>query len=419
MERHQAQGLVDKRAAAWTHAKDLLERAGSENRALTSEEESTVEAALADVDKYDRQVALYEQEATLAARFDQAAEQRAKTIVDAGVSLPVDQVDGEKRYHDAWSNYIVRGYDELANDDRQLLIERDRELRALGVITGSGGGFTAPAEFWAKITETMLWYGGMMEVGVEKVTTSNGNPLSWPTNNDTTNTGAWVAENVDHSTATDLSFNMKTLYAHGLTSRVLKVSRQYLQDTAPQTGEAFIARKLGERLGRTLNTALTTGSGVDRPAGIINGLSTGKTTAGATAITFGELIDLEHSVDPAYRANGKYMLHDLIFAYVRKMVDSNGLPLYSPSYQVGAPSSINGRQYVINNDMDSTVATTKKTIAFGDFQSSYVWREVSGGGTLQRLDERYAELQQVGFIAFARYDGLVQDTSAVKLLVQA
>lgn len=424
MEHLQAKRLGERRASAYLAAKDILERAGQENRDLTSEEESTVEKAYADVDKFTRDIDIYNQQAGLDAKFDAldgaAAEQRARDLTAAGVSTPEKEAepDTEARYSSAFMDYVSRG-DALSAESRQILETRLQETRALGVATGAGGGYTAPAGFWDKVTETMLWYGGMLAVGCEEITTPNGNPLSWPTNDDTANTGSWVAENADNGSATDLSFGQKTLFAHGLSSAVLKVSKQYLQDTEPQTGEAFLAKKIGQRLGRTLNTALTTGNGVGKPYGIINGLSTGKTTAGATAITYGEIIDLIHSVDVAYRANAGFMFHDLIFAYLRKLLDSNGRPIFNQAMDAPtAPMTICGYRFTINNDMDSTVATTKKTAAFGDFGASYVIRTVAGSGELQRLVERYAEYQQVGFISFARYDGNVQDTSAVKLLVQ-
>jgi HK97 family phage major capsid protein len=56
-------------------------------------------------------------------------------------------------------------------------------------------------------------------------------------------------------------------------------------------------------------------------------------------------------------------------------------------------------------------------MAFGDHQAHFVVRRVQGG-QLMRLAERYAEYLQVGFIAYERADSLVQDASAVKLLVQ-
>lgn len=421
MEQHQAKRLVELRAAAYAEAKEVLLRAATEKRELTAEENEKVDRAHADIDRYTGQIETYEAQSKLDARFNEIdAETRDAApggALGGTIEKPDQGVDDEHRA--AFVAYITGGsVASLSPEHRKALEARNAELRAQGVLTGAAGGYAAPPGWWSKITETMKFYGGMMQVGVEDITTGTGNPISWPTNDDTSNTGSWVGENADVGSATDLSFGAKSLNAHLLSSGILKASLSYLQDVEPQAAEGFITRKLGERLGRTLNTALTTGSGVGRPYGIINGLSTGKTTASATAITYAELIDLEHSVDIAYRNNARYMFHDLILAYLRKIVDSNGQPIYQVSYRVGEPSTINGRAFVVNNDMDSTVATTKKTIAFGDFRSCYVHRTVNMGN-IRRLDERFAEYGQAGFISFSRHDGLVQDASAVKLLVQA
>lgn len=417
---YDAQRLVDQRAATYAEAKELLLRAATENRELTAEETASHTRAMADIDRLTDQIDAIDRQVKLDNRFADIdavhAEQRART---APVGTSVEQIIDESRaYADAFAAYIVGGVGALDGEQRHLLEARLQEQRAQGVLTGAGGGYAAPEGFWSKITETMKYFGGMMEVGVEEITTATGNPLSWPTNDDTGNSGSWVGENADLGTATDLSFGAKTLSAHILTSGVLKVSLSYLQDVDAVAGEAFLVRALATRMGRTLNTALTVGNGVAKPQGIITGLSTGKTTSSATAITVEELIDLEHSVDRDYRQAGSYMLHDSILAYLRKLTDQDGLPIFQVSYRVGEPNTINGRPFVVNNDMDSTVATTKKTMAFGDFRSCYVMRRVAGG-QLMRLTERYADYAQVGFVSMGRFDGLIQDTSAVKLLVQA
>ena len=422
MEQYQAQRLVELRAAAYAEAKEILVKAAAENRELTAEETASHSRALADVDRLTDQIDAIDRQNKIDARFAEldttAAEQRMRQLADAGVSATVEQVVDEQRSYDhAFARYLVGGVGALDGEQRALLEARLQEQRAQGVLTGAGGGYAAPAGFWSKITETMAYYGGVVSVA-EPITTNTGNPLSWPTVDDTANTGSWVGENADMGSATDVSFGAKTLSAHILTSGVLKVSLSYLQDVDAVAAEGFLTRALATRMGRTLNTALTTGNGVGKPSGLITGLSTGKTTSSATAITAAELIDLEHSVDRDYRVNGTYMLHDGILAYLRKLQDSNGLPIFQVSYRVGEPNTINGRPFVINNDMDSTVATGKKTIAFGDFRAAYVVRRVAGG-QLMRLTERYADYAQVGFVSMGRYDGLVQDSSAVKLLVQA
>ena len=56
---------------------------------------------------------------------------------------------------------------------------------------------------------------------------------------------------------------------------------------------------------------------------------------------------------------------------------------------------------------------------YGDFQNYYI-REVADW-RMRRLEERYAETDQVAFILFTRYDGKVADagTNPIKYLAHA
>jgi HK97 family phage major capsid protein len=333
---------------------------------------------------------------------------------------PTDQPDPDREYRDAFSAFVRFGRDGLSVAQRQLLASAmvpAPELRALGTSTGAAGGYTVPKEFWEKITEALAYYASVASVA-ERVETTTGADLQWPSNDDTANKGAILAENAQ-VTEQDLTFGGLTLAAYIYTSKLVRVSLSLMQDSAFDV-EAFLARKLGERIGRALNEHLTVGTGTSQPQGFVTGATVGKTTASATAITYGEIIDLEHSVDFAYRNGGRcrYMFHDQVFAYLRKLLDGQGRPLWQPSVQAGAPDTFNGHPYTVNNFMDATVTTGKKTIAFGDFTAGYVVRSVSGGQLL-RLDERYADFLQVGFLAFGRFDGRVQNVSAIKLLQQA
>jgi HK97 family phage major capsid protein len=432
MERYQAQALIDQRASAWTKMTEVITRADEEKRSLTAEEQQTWSTAREAVKSLTESIDAFEETRQLDEKFSaidvQQAEAARRAAVNGGGESHVavlEQPDPEEQYERAFRTALFdrAGLAALDAEGRQLFASKqnDVEARAQGISTGVAGGYAAPLGFWSKITETMKWYGGMLDAGCETVTTNTGNPLQWPTNDDTANTGSWLgAENVAIPDATGLTFGLKSLFAHVLTSNVEKVSWQYLQDVDPIAAEGFITKKLGQRLGRTLNTALTVGDGVAKPYGLINGLTTGVTAASATVVTYTELVKLVHSVDIAYRnlPGTKFMMHDLVLSYFQGLLDSYGRPLWSPGMSSDAPATLIGYPYVINNDMDSTVATTKKTVAFGNFGAAYVIRDVTGG-QVRRLDERYADVGQVGFLTFARYDGLIQDASAVKLLVQA
>lgn len=418
------QDLIDKRAGVWATAQDYDKRkkAGDE---FSAEDEAGWTRALDDVDKLGTEIENMQRSAALDSKFSEIDENARRQAADAATP---DAQPTDNDYRSAFDSYMRHGMTDIAPEQRQLLQAQFRNLapgaeqRALGTTSGSVGGYTVPEGFWAKVTETMKYYGGAT-VGAEEIATTAGNPLPWPTNDDTANVGYILGENTATTNEGDIAFGQKNLGAYTFVSGPGLVSLQLLQDSGIDI-ESFVARKMGERLGRIENTRFTTGTGSSQPQGYVYGASTGKTTASATAITYDEIIDLEHSVDAAYRASGRcaYKCHDLIVAYLRKIRDDAGgagvgRPLWQPSVQAGTPDTFNGYPLVINNDMDSAVTATKKTIAFGDHQAHFVVRRVAGG-QLMRLAERYAEYLQVGFIAYERADSLVQDASAVKLLVQ-
>lgn len=406
------QELREKRANIWAQAQDFNSRAE-----LTAEDEIAWKRALDEVDTIGAQIETRERTESLDTAFANIDLRTADTRGGGGAPDLLAEADAYRKAYDRWIRSGLNGVDA---DQRALL---EANFRALQTDTGAGGGYTVPEGFWAKVTETMKAFGGVLQAA-EIVTTTMGNPLPWPTNDDTGNTGEILEEGAAVSEQ-DVAFGQKSLGAYTSSSKMIRVSNLLLQDTGIDI-ESFLSRRAGERIGRIQNTRLTTGTGASQPQGFITGATTGKTTAGATAIILNELIDLIHSVDAAYRAapgRCKWMMHDLILAYVRKIRDDSGgaglgRPIWEPSTQVGVPDTLLGYGYIINNDMASTVATTNKTMAFGDFAAGYVVRKV-GGGTMSRLTERYAEYLQTAFFGYERFDGLVQDTSAYKLLVQA
>lgn len=405
--------LREKRANTWAQAQEFNSRA-SKGEAMSAEDEAAWTRALDEVDTLGEQIKTRERNETLEGRFAEIDEQTRSVDVrgNAGDKNTTDL------YRKAYESWIRSGIQGLDAEQRQLL---EQNFRALGTDTGSAGGYTVPEGFWAKVTETMKHFGGVRQVA-EVVPTTTGANLPWPTNDDTSNTGE-ILEEGSAVSEQDVTFGQKTLAAFTASSKMIRVSNLLLQDTGVDI-EGFLSRRVGTRIGRIQNTRLTTGTGSSQPQGLITGATTGKTTAGATAITYTELIDLIHSVDAAYRAGGNcgWMLHDLILAYVRKIKDDSGgagvgRPIWEPSVQAGVPDLLLGYGYTVNNDMASTVATTNKTMAFGDFAAGYVVRTVNGG-TMSRLTERYAEYLQTAFFGYERFDGLVQDSSAYKLLVQ-
>jgi len=178
-----------------------------------------------------------------------------------------------------------------------------------------------------------------------------------------------------------------------------------MQDSAFNM-DTEIGGALGERLGRSMNEYATTGSGTAQPNGAVTASVLGATAASSSAVTHDELLDLKHSVDPAYRTGAEWMFNDSTLLMLKKLKDNDARPLWAPGITVGAPNTIDGDTYVINQDMPSFEATVKP-ILYGNF-GKFVIRDVLDV-QLVRLVERYAEYHQIGFIAIMRFDSELID----------
>jgi len=298
---------------------------------------------------------------------------------------------------------------------------QQRVSTPLGVGSDGIGGALVPRGFVDQFNVAMKSFAGPRQVA-DIMTTSSGNPMDWPTGDDTSNTGELLAENTSVTIDNEPTFTKKTFSAYKFSSKMIKVAYELLEDEAIAGGlESLLARYMGERIGRSQNPYLTTGTGSSQPEGIVTGAILGKTTASATALTADELIDLFYSVDPAYRNNPNvnWMMHNSIMAVVRKLKDGQGQYLWQQPIQAGQPELLLGKPVILNQAMASALSSTNKTALFGDM-SYYKIRDVNSL-RVRRLVERYAESDQVAFVAFTRMDAKMLNGSSgpVKFLQQA
>jgi HK97 family phage major capsid protein len=396
---------IDTQNRTWAAMQEIQGRADKEDRALNAEERQAWDTAEAELNEASGDIERFER----SARLDKVDRDQ---VVDAVTGDPRAAGDGEKRYADAFGRYMRRGLNGCNDEQRELLEGNFVESRDQGTGTDTAGGYLVPEGFRNKLVEVMKAYGGLLDLA-EPLVTDTGNDLPWVTNDDTGNEGEIVGENQAVSQQ-DLAFGGRRLKAHNFSSRMMLVPLMLLQDSAFSL-EEFIPRKAGERIGRRAARAWINGTGVDEPEGVTTNTLIGKTgLAGqVSSVIYDDLIDLEHSVDVAYRnERSRFLFHDLTLAALRKLKDGQQRPLWVPVPGPGFSATINGRAYTIDNSMP-TMAANAKSILFGDFRSGYVVRQVRGVSTM-RLAERYAEKLQVAFFSWARLDGAVQDANAYK-----
>lgn len=422
--------LTDEKRSLWTRMQEIWDGAQGEDRAMNEAEKKEYDDLGSKIDAAEaRSAEIQEHEQR---ERDLAAPRRDPRAL-AIPGEDTEQREQRAAYSRAFNRFVRYGEGDLDADERKLLrsgFQRAGENRAQGEQPGSAGGYLIPTGFQNTIVETLKYFGGVRSVS-EVLETSMGNPIEIPTNDDTSNMGRRVADNAT-ATATDLKFGQKELRAYMYSSDLVLVPYSLLQDEAVNL-EQYIGRKLAQRIGRIWNYEETTGTGNDMPQGVLQG-TTGLTTASASAATYNELVQLEHTVDVAYRGGtpgiqsspnnpvndgASYMFADTTLSALRQLADSAGRPLWVPQFSsgvtTGIPATFNGWRYTINNDLPAMGSSVVGSIAFGNFRAGYLIREVQGF-TLMRLTERYADQFQVGFLAFARMDATIQDPAAFKLL---
>ncbi|ASS64671.1 phage major capsid protein [Paenibacillus sp. RUD330] len=387
------------RAKLWEQAKGLHDKATSEKRGFDAAEQEQYDKLMAESDRLkatiDREERFIQEQAELESRATQppaagGAESRSKKAIET------------EEYRSAF--FDMMSGREITSEQRSML----QEHRALSTSTSApGAGYTVPQGFYNGLIEAMKWYGGMRQSRATVLRTASGNPLPIPNVDDTGNKAVIVAENAAAGLGPDPSFGQKVLGAYKYSSKTILISIELLQDSAFDL-EAYLRRAIAERFGRGTNEHFTVGTGVGQPQGAVTGAAQGKVgaTGQTTSITVDDLIDLEHSVDPAYRGVSQFMFADSSLKAIKKLKDNTGRLLWVPGVALNQPDSILNYSYIINSDMPA-MAANAKSVLFGDF-SKYFIRDVMDV-TIIRMAEKYAESGQVGFIAFSRHDGALQD----------
>ncbi|HCQ8459958.1 TPA: phage major capsid protein [Klebsiella pneumoniae] len=376
----------------------------------TDEQRTQWNAAKSELDALDERIAREEELRRQDQNYidENEPEQRQQQSQNQGTP----EAQAESRRALAFDKYLRQGFSELSAEERQAV----KEHRAQGLSPDEKGGYTVPTQMLNKIVDAMKAYGGIASVA-QILSTSNGQDITWSTSDGTSEEGELLAENSAASEG-DVTFGTAVLGAKKLSSKIIRVSNELLQDSGVDI-EAYLAGRIAQRIGRGEAKYLIQGTGAGTPTQP-NGLAASVTgtvnTASASAFTWKEMNALRHAVDPAYRTAPqiRWAFNDKTLQVVEEMEDNQGRPLWLPSIIGGAPATVLNVPYVVDQGI-ADLGAGNKFIYFGDF-NRFIVRRVTYM-TLKRLVERYAEYDQTAFLAFHRFDCVLEDTAAIKALV--
>jgi HK97 family phage major capsid protein len=340
------------------------------------------------------------------------------TVVPAGRPSNRQREDAEG---EGFRSYLRTG---RVNADMQV-----GPVNAQGTGTGSAGGYLVPEGFLARIVEVIKSFGGVIN-DAEALTTETGNPLPFPTNDDTANEAVVAAENAVPASGADLVFGTVQLSAFeyaasGTGGNALAVPLALIQDSAFNI-EDYVAKRLGMRLARKMARDAVTGTGAAQAQGVLQGI-TGREIS--SALSYSDLVDLIMSLDEAYWANGKWYMNRSSLGTILKLVDASsqlifkpGTPMLNDANATQVSGAIQIGAVLAPVVLDSAFADILLTAGagqnwgiFGDLAEGYVWRRVR---QVEVLVDPFtgANKRQVQYNAWARADGRQKNTSAYKVI---
>jgi HK97 family phage major capsid protein len=391
------QNLRERRSAIAQNMKKLLD--DNKDKQWENSHQEQYDAMLKEVDAIDREIK------NTQAYLDTIADEH----VDNAQQENFNDKNKDSKSRDLYAKFLRGG-------DKAMTAEDWAHIRnTMSTTTGDEGGYTVQTEIAETLIESLKAFGGMREVA-EVITTLQGNPMSFPTTNGTAEKGEIIPENTT-ATGADPDFGTIGLNVYKFSSKVVAVPFELLQDSVIDI-ESFVNRRLIERLGRITNEMFTVGTGTAQPRGAVTGSTAGKVGASGqtTTITFDDLVDLIHSLDPAYRAMGAgFMMNDASLKVIRKMKDSQNRPIFLPGYDgLAGPmaDSVLGYGVTINQDV-ATMAASAKSILFGDFKK-YIIRDAMQATLFRFDDSAYVKLGQIGFLMWMRSGGNLTDAQAIK-----
>lgn len=413
------QQLRELRNSKAREANELNNKYPADQRMPAAEAER-MDAILAEIEAIDGDIARENRRVQLAA--DDPAAQHAAAM-NAAARTPGAHGDESK----ALRAFLAGGLSNMADEDRSRMLARQSpDIRnAMSTTTSTEGGFTVATEYQRSLEIAMKAFGGMRQVS-HAIRTATGAAMNFPATDPTAEEGEIVGQNSPVS-ALDTSFSNLQLLVWKYSSKKIALPFELVQDSFIDI-EAYIQSLLAMRLARIQNRHFTVGDGTTSPNGIVTAAGSGKVGATGQTVTvlYDDIVDLEHSVDPAYRSQPGvgYMMHDTSLRVVRKIKDAQNRPIFVPGYEAdamingGAPDRLMGRPITINQHMP-VMAANAKSILFGQF-NKYVIRDVMDLTLFRMTDSAFTLNGQIGFVGFLRTGGnLIDAGGAVKAYVNS
>jgi len=355
--------LIERRANTFRGMQEVLERAESENRDPSVEEQTDFEARTAELDRIDQRI----ETLTKAAQRDADITASFRSLNEREQQNPREEErrgDGPAVASQLRSMFSgeTRGFEIKPSKATDVATP---EARALSKLTAGAGGNLVYPTFYDRLFEHMIETSAIMSRATI-MRTATGEPIVMPKVT-SFSTAALVAE-LGTIPQSDPAFAQATLsaYKYGV---MLQLSHELINDTGFDL-EGFVSRQAGRAVGMAFDAHLMNGTGTNQPTGLMTSVTVGKTggTGVGGAFTVDDLIDLKYSVTTPYRPGAGWMMRDSSVGAMRKLKSAQGVYLWEPGLQVGAPNRFDGDPVYAEMSMPA-VALNANSVLYGDYEA--------------------------------------------------
>lgn len=387
--------LREKRGKMVHDARVILDKAESEKRSLTGDEEgvyndliSKQEEIRNSIEREERQVELERQLASnsLASLGVQTSEEKRKGV------------RGSDEYRSAFSKFISGGRTAIS----------DAEMRALSAENDAAGGYAVvPEQFFDSLIKAVD-NAVLIRQRATKFQLPSAAAMGAPALTADPDDADWTAEIATGNEDSAMAFGKRELHPRPLAKRI-KVSNKLLRLNGG--AEALVMARLAYKFGISQEKAFMTGSGANQPLGIFTASASGISTARdvstsntATAPTADGLISAKYALKGNYWGRAEWIFHRDVLGVIAKLKDSYGQYLWRESVRAGEPDRLLNMPIAMSEYAPNTLTAGLYCGILGDF--SHYWIADAMDMQVQRLVELYAETNQTGFIGRLETDGM-------------
>lgn len=365
--------LIEQRNSLYEKLEGIVQKANTENRALTDTENASYADTKKQIDSLD---------ATLSKARELRGLQREKEH---------EAKDGE-----------------LTPEERSFVASiRNPSLRADTNTSTTNAGVVIPKKISDRIVEIVKNISPIVSMAD---TYRIKGQLVIPYEDGTSEISAVYADDFASIDATAQKLASVTLT--GFTLRALaKVSRSLLNNSDIDLLN-YVVNKVAIALAVKLEKEYLIGT-ASKISGIAKTATNIITAAAAAAITSDELIDVQEAVPDAYQANAIWIMHPQTRTAIRKLKDGDGNYLLQRDYTSKWNYMLLGKPVYASDNMP-TPAAGAMTIYYGDM--SGLASKISEELEVQVLFERFADQHAIGVVGFAEADAKIANAQKIAVL---